>query len=61
MPKYAKVVMQPHTEADEEAGVVSKFYGIDKSQLLCDRKIIATAVSLHKKQNILLATHKLIK
>ena len=42
-----KVVMQPQTKADEEAGVVSEFYGIDKSQLLSKRKIIATAVSLH--------------
>ena len=44
-----KVVMQPHTKVDEEAGVVSEFYGIDKSQLLSKRKIIATAVSLHNK------------
>ena len=56
-----KVVMAPSFEVSHEANVVSEFYALDKSSLLSDRKIVATAISLHQKEDVLTATYKLIK
>ena len=57
-----RVVMQPNeTDVEREASVISELYDTDKSSLLCERKIVATAISLNKKENVLSATYKLIK
>ena len=45
--------MQPGVDASQEAEVVSDLNGIDKSQLLCDRNTIATAISMHAKEDVL--------
>ena len=47
------VMMQPGVDASQEAEVVSDLNGIDKSQLLCDRNTIATAISMHAKEDVL--------
>ena len=57
-----KIVMQPAiVGVEKEADTVSEFYGIDKLSLLSERKIVATSITVQKKENVLTATYELIK
>ena len=56
-----KVVMMPNLKAGPETDTVSEFYGIDKSSLISERKIVSTSISLNNKEDVLTAAHKLIK
>ena len=49
------------TDIEVEANLVSEFYDLDKSSLLSERKIVAASLSLHKKEEVLSATHKIAK
>ena len=54
--------MQPNeTDVEKEASLVSELYDLNKASLLCERKIVATAISVNKKENVLSATYELIK
>ena len=55
-----KVVMAPSSEVSHEANVV-RVLRTRQIKLLNDRKIVATAISLHQKEDVLTATYKLIK
>ena len=58
----SKIVMKPmETDIETEANIVSNFYDIDKSSLLAERKIASASIALQKQEDILTASHKLIK
>ena len=54
--------MKPmETDIETEADIVSNFYDIDKSSLLAERKKASASIALQKQEDILTASHKLIK